>query len=98
MRNSAAVEDEDLSREALSFLYGELLPDPDSQNFVQRLSVLVGPRMIRFLKQFVAWNQRSGHPPLCFWTESSHQSWKVTLTTVTWYRLFSETSRDNEFL
>ena len=36
------VGDDDLSREALAFLYSELLSDPDSQNFVQRLSVLVG--------------------------------------------------------
>jgi hypothetical protein len=42
LRNSTGVEEEDLSREALPFLYGELLPDSDSQNFVQRLSVLVG--------------------------------------------------------
>jgi len=42
LRNAAAVEDEDLSREALSFLYGELLSDPDYQNFVQRLSILIG--------------------------------------------------------
>ncbi len=42
LNNAPAAGDEDLSREAASFLYHELLSDADSQNLVQRLSVLVG--------------------------------------------------------
>lgn len=42
IKGTPSLGDEDLSREVQFFLYDELLSDPDSQNFAQRLSILVG--------------------------------------------------------
>ncbi len=44
-----ALGSEDLSREVQSFLYNELLADSDSQNFVQRLSILIGRQEMEVL-------------------------------------------------
>ncbi len=41
-RGVPALGGEELSKDVQSFLYDDLLQDPDSQNFIQRLSILIG--------------------------------------------------------
>jgi tetratricopeptide (TPR) repeat protein len=59
MRGLPTLGGEELSNEVQSFMYDDLLQDSDSQNFVQRLSVLMGKQQERELEVV-----RSVAPPL----------------------------------